>query len=75
MRNQEEEVFEVKSQNETKFFYYRKDNLIKGEPKPLVLLSTPLSRYKIDAKGIDYGDKFDTRPALNWLSKKIRNNI
>ena len=47
-----------------------------GEPKPLVLLSTPhLSRYKIDARGIDYGDKFDTRPALNWLSKKIRNNI
>ena len=49
---------------------------IKGESKPLVLLSTPhLSRYKIDARGIDYGDKFDTRPALNWLSKKIRNNI
>jgi len=74
---QEEEVFEVKSQNEIKFFHYRKGMIpIKGKSKPLVLLSTPhLSRYKIDARGIDHGDKFDTRPALNWLSRKILNNI
>lgn len=68
-----QEIFEVRSQNEIKYFYYRKGFIsIRGKSQSLILLSTPhLSRYKIDARGIDYGDKFDTRPAINWLRKRI----
>ena len=76
MSIKDQDVFGVQSQNEIKYFYYRKGFIsIKNELRPLILLSTPhLSRYKIDAKGMDYGDKFDTRPAIEWLKEKIDEN-
>ena len=68
-----ENSYEVVSINESKFF-----SIIEGEMsidsfnKNVKLISIPhLSRYKINAKGPQFGDAYDTRPALDWIKKKI----
>jgi hypothetical protein len=67
------EYFEVASLNETKYFSSTEGELkINNNMMKIKLISMPhLSRYKINAKGLDYGDAYDTRPALEWIAKEI----
>lgn len=70
MRVEEEDWFEVRSAREVKWFGCARGSLALGGGEvlePLSLLSVPhLSRFKIDAR-LDWGNKFDTREALEWL--------
>ena len=51
---------------------YFNDKLDYQENRLIKLISTPhLSRYKIDAKGKQHGDAYDTRPALDWFRNEI----
>jgi len=70
-----EENFEVVSLNESKYFSMTQGVLeINKKRLNIKLISTPhLSRYKIDAKGIEHGDAYDVRPALEWIKLKILN--
>jgi len=65
--------FEVVSRNESKFFSVTEGLInINSENRKIKLISTPhLSRFKIDAKGVEHGDKYDTRPALEWVKNKL----
>ena len=68
-----ESSFEVESTKEIKSFYST-EGLIKtdSEDRLIKLISCPhLSRYKIDAKGKQHGDAYDTRPALDWFRNEI----
>lgn len=69
----EQDIFEVTSIKEIKYFYYRKGSMeINGVSREYILLSTPhLSRFKINARGLDFGDKYDARPAIEWLKEKM----
>ena len=70
-----EENFEVVSLNESKHFSVTQGVIEINQKRIKVkLLSTPhLSRYKIDAKGKEYGDAYDVRPALEWIKKELLN--
>ena len=70
-----EENFEVVSLNESKYFSMTQGDIEINQKRIKVkLLSTPhLSRYKIDAKGKEYGDAYDVRPALEWIKKELLN--
>ena len=73
-----DDTFPVHSENETKFFRYCRGvlSLDEIELNPINLIATPhLSRYKIDAKGLDFRDKYDVRPAISWMKKNIRNAV
>ena len=67
------ESYEVVSINESKFFSIFEGKMsIGSNNKNIKLISIPhLSRYKINAKGTEFGDAYDTRPALDWIKKEI----
>lgn len=67
------EDFPVSSVKETKYCSCTKGSLeVYGMKLEIALIKVPhLSRFKIDARGIDYGDKYDCREALNWINGKI----
>ena len=69
----ESEDFPVISSNETKYFSCSKGSLeVGGSKLDITLIKVPhLSRFKIDARGIDQGDRYDCREALNWTAGKV----
>ena len=69
----ENEDFPVISSNETKYFSCSKGSLEVGGLKLYItLIKVPhLSRFKIDARGIDHGDRYDCREALKWTAAKV----
>ena len=71
-----EEYFEIVSLNESKYFSVTQGILdIVNTKTELKLISIPhLSRFKINAKGTEFGDAYDVRPALEWLKKEISNS-
>ena len=71
-----EEYFEIVSLNESKYFSVTQGILdIVNTKIELKLISIPhLSRFKINAKGMEFGDAYDVRPALEWLKKEISNS-
>jgi len=70
-----EEYFEVVSLNESKYFSITQGILeLKNKQIKIKLISAPhLSRFKIDARGMENSDAYDVRPALEWIKKEITN--
>jgi|TARA_B110000263_G_scaffold229733_1_gene223729 hypothetical protein len=73
------DLWNLESTNKEYIFGCITGSLLVGdsnEQHEVCLISTPhLRRFKIDAKGLETNSAYDARLALNWMDKKIKENL